>query len=109
MEKTILLLGRTGIVVQDAQAQLNDESLKIITGTNIEEVRAVFKQVSSENRNIDHVFMGAGIDLDKRVEIVKEVFTLSNSTSVHLKDSTSGQKGFLPFVDSLLRGLKGHQ
>jgi hypothetical protein len=51
--------------------------------------------------------MGAGIDIHASLEIVREVFKLSGTTTVHLKDAESGPKGFWPFVKSVLEGLKG--
>jgi NAD(P)-dependent dehydrogenase (short-subunit alcohol dehydrogenase family) len=105
MAKTILLLGRKGIVVSDAQSQLPDPDLKIYTGTNIEDVKAVFEKAEAENGRIDYVFMGAGIELEKRLEIVREVYEISRVTSVFLKDAESGPGGFLKFVRGVLRGL----
>ena len=103
MSKKILLLGRKGIVVSDAQSKLADLDLEIFGGTCIEDLNSVF---SDNDNKIDHVFMGAGIDLDKRLAIVERVFGLSKTTTVHLKDSTSGPQGFLPFVKAVLEGLK---
>jgi hypothetical protein len=48
---------------------------------------------------------GAGLDLDIRLEIVREIFQTSETTTVHLKDVASGPGGFLPFVRSVLAGL----
>lgn len=108
MVKHILLLGRKGIVVSDAESQLDDPDIAIQTGTSIEDVKVYFSQAEAESYNIDHVFMGAGIDLDKRLDIVKEIFNRSSVTTVHLKDATSGPKGFLPFVKTALQGLKNY-
>jgi hypothetical protein len=49
--------------------------------------------------------MGAGLDLEVRLQIVQHIFTSSNSTSVHMKDRASGQKRMLPFVNGILEGL----
>jgi len=49
--------------------------------------------------------MGAGIDLETRLQIVREIFQLSETTTVHMKDRLSGPDGFLPFVRAVLRGL----
>jgi hypothetical protein len=102
MAKTILLLGRKGIVVEDAKSQLNDPALEIYGGTGIDDVRTTF----SSHPKIDHVFMGAGIELETRLQIVREVFQLSEDTTVHMKDATTGPQGFLPFVKAILKGLK---
>jgi NAD(P)-dependent dehydrogenase (short-subunit alcohol dehydrogenase family) len=107
MAKTILLLGRKGIIVSDAQSQLPDPGLKIYTGTNIEDVKAAFEKEAEGNGRIDYVFMGAGIELEKRLEIVREVYERSRVTSVFLKDAESGPGGFLAFVRGVLRGVEG--
>ncbi len=49
--------------------------------------------------------MGAGLDLDVRCEIIKLIFSLSHTTTVHMKDYASGPEGMLPFVNSVLKGL----
>lgn len=99
--KTILLLGRKNIVLADAKSKLSIPSLNILGGTGIEDVRAAFANESKPA----HVFMGAGLDIETRLEIVREVFKLSDTTSVHLKEATSGPQGFLPFVKGVLEGL----
>ncbi len=101
MSKKILLLGRKGIVVEDARSHIDDPDLEILGGTGIDDVRSAFAKTE-----IDHVFMGPGIELEKRLEIIEEVFRLSNSTTVHMKDVASGPQGFLPFVGAILAGLK---
>jgi hypothetical protein len=105
-ETHILLLGRKGIVVTDAQSHLNDPTLIIHTGTSISDVITAFSTAKQQGYVIDHVFSGAGLDLDIRLEIVRTIFTESEGTSVHLKDAKSGPRGFLPFVKSVLEGLK---
>lgn len=71
-------------------------------GTGIDDVRSAFGQTP-----IDHVIMGAGLDLDTRLEIIREIFESSDKTTVHMKDGASGPQGFLPFVRSVLGGLAG--
>ena len=100
MEKTVLILGRTGVVVDYVERQgLPD--LQLIGGTGIDDVRKAFALGT-----VDHVIMGAGIDLETRLQIVREIFQLSETTTIHLKDRLSGPQGFLPFVRALLRGLQ---
>jgi hypothetical protein len=101
MTQKVLLLGRTDAVLDDAQRHLDGMDIQLFGGTGIEDVRSVFAQAS-----IDHVFMGAGIDLETRLQIIREIFQLSDMTTVHMKDHASGPKGFLPFVRAVLRGLK---
>ena len=100
MPQKVLLLGRKGVIVEDAKAHINNPNVEIYAGTNIGDMRAVFAETA-----IDHVFMGAGIELEKRLEIVKEVFILSQTTTVHLKDAASGPQGFLPFVKAVIVAL----
>lgn len=97
----VLLLGRKGIVVEDAQNLLNMPKVELFSGTNLEEVRSIF----AENK-IDHVIMGAGIELQERLNIIQIIFELSESTTVHMKDFASGSQGMLPFVSSILSGLQ---
>jgi hypothetical protein len=93
MSKKVLLLGRKGVVVEDAKKHLDDQ--------DIDDVRSTFAKT-----DIDHVFMGAGIDLEKRLEIVKEVFNLSQTTTIHMKNEATGPQDFLPFVRAILLGLR---
>jgi hypothetical protein len=79
--------------------QLHLPDVQVFGGTGIEDVRAVFAQAT-----IDHVIMGAGIDLEARLEIVREIFHPSETTAVHMKDVASGPPGLLPFVRSILMG-----
>ncbi len=104
MTKNILLLGRTEVVIDDVQHQLDRADIQLFGGTGIEDVRSAFARA-----NIDHVIMGAGIDLETRLQIVREIFQLSDTTTVHMKDRVSGPQGFLPFVRSVLRGLKDYE
>lgn len=98
----VLLLGRKGVVVEEARRRLGLSGVRLYGGSNIDDVRRVFDKAP-----IDHVVMGAGIDLPARLEIVREIFLRSDTTTVHLKDVASGPEGFLPFVRSVLAGLRG--
>ena len=101
MTKHILLVGLRETVIDHARHELEGADIQLFEGTGIEEVRSVFAQAK-----IDHVFMGAGIDLETRLQIVREIFQLSDTTTLHMKDRASGPQGFLPFVRAVLRGLK---
>lgn len=100
MTTTALLLERTSIVVDDAQEQVGMPDVRLLLGTGIDDVRSAMSQ-----GEVDHVIMGAGIDLETRLEIVREIFHASETTTVHMKDVRSGPQGFLPFVGSILSGL----
>jgi hypothetical protein len=99
MARRVLLLGLLGVVVEDAQQQLRMPDVQLLVATGLDEVRSAFAQA-----DIDHVIMGAGLDLEARLEIVREIFLASDKTTVHLKDFASGPDGFLPFVRSVLAG-----
>lgn len=100
MTINVLLLGRSEAVIDEVKRHLEISGIKLIGGTGLDDARSAFATAS-----IDHVIMGAGIDLETRLEIVREVFRSSDSTTVHMKDRSTGPQGFLPFVRSLLRGL----
>jgi hypothetical protein len=99
MTRTVLLLGRTAIVVDDARQRVGIPDLHLLVGTGIEDVRSALSEGS-----VDHVITGAGIDLETRLEIVREIFLASETTTVHMKDHRSGPEAFLPFVRSVLVG-----
>ncbi|UJR85533.1 hypothetical protein [Sandaracinus amylolyticus] len=96
----ILLLGLRAATVDAARAQIEQPGLTVSVGTNIEDLRAVFARTT-----IDHVFIGGALPLETRLELVGEIFRLSDATTVHMKDLASGREGFLPFVRGVLRGL----
>lgn len=104
MTKGALLLGRTAIVVEDAQEQAGLPDIELLAGTGIDDVRSALAEGS-----VDHVIMGAGLDLETRLDIVREVFASSERTTVHMKDHGSGPEGFLPFVRSVLSGLADYE
>lgn len=100
--KHILLLSHKGLAVSNASSSITLPNIKISTGTNINDVRSVLAR-----HKIDHVFMGAGIEIEKRLEIVEEIYANSDTATVHLRDVASGQQGFLKFVNVFLKGLEG--
>jgi hypothetical protein len=57
MARRVLLLGRLGVVVEDAQQQLRMPDVQLLVATGLDEVRSAFAQA-----DIDHVIMGAGLD-----------------------------------------------
>ncbi|MEV6767216.1 hypothetical protein AB0N05_01140 [Nocardia sp. NPDC051030] len=102
MTTTVLLLGVKAIVVDDARERIDLPDIEFHSGTGLEDVKAVFAETA-----VDHVIMGAGLDLELRLSIVREVFETSDRTTVHMKDFASGSQGFLPFVRDVLAGLHG--
>ena len=75
MTKRVLLLGRRGVVVEDVQQQLRMPDVRLFVATGLDEVRSAFADA-----DIDHVIMGAGLDLEARLEIVREIFLASDTT-----------------------------
>lgn len=100
MIKTILLVGRTPNVIDDIISRVQLPEIRLIGGGTIDDVRDAFA-----SHSIDHVILGGGIDLERRIEIIREIFHLSSSTTVHM-NSPSGPESFLPFVQSVLNGIK---
>jgi hypothetical protein len=104
MTQRVLLLGVRASVVDDVQQQLQMPDIELLGGTGVDDVRQAFAQGA-----IDHVIMGGGLDLGTRLEMVREVFQSSDRATVHMKDHLSGPEGFLPFVRSVLLGLKNYE
>lgn len=105
MTKRVLLLGRTESVVDGARRELEElgfPGIELLGGVGIDGLRSAFAHT-----RIDHVIMGSGLDLDIRLEIVREIFRSSETTTVHMKDLASGPQGFLPFARSVLTGISG--
>ncbi len=98
--KNILLLGRKGMIVDDVKQSIDAKDVNLFGGTSLEDVKGVF----SENQ-VDAVIMGAGIDLEARLDIIRYIFEHSKSTTVHMKDWDSGPAGMLPFVNGVINGI----
>jgi len=91
MSKTVLLLGRTGVVLDDVRDRLDIQDVNLYAGTNLDDVSRVF-----EAQPIDMVIMGAGIEIAARLQIIEHIFTASTSTTVHMKDWDSGPQRHAP-------------
>lgn len=102
--KRVLILGRKGVVVGGVQEQLHLPDTELLGGMGIDDVRSAFARGT-----LDHVIMGAGIELDTRLEIIREIFRSSETTTVHMKDQASGPQGLLPFARSVLVGLSDYE
>jgi len=97
--KKILLVGKQ---LTSVPSQLTITDAQYFAAPDLKTAQQVFKK---NNNTIDIVIMGAGIELEKRLEIVRYVFTTSNTTTVHMKDWETGPEGFVPFINSVLSGL----
>ena len=102
MSKNVLILGRTEIVLDDLENNLDVKDVNLLSGTTIDDVK-----IALDENAIDIVIMGAGLDIDVRLQIIEHIFTVSKSTTVHMKDWSSGPQGMLPFVNGILTGLLG--
>jgi hypothetical protein len=102
--KRVLLLGLKTTVVGGVGQQVHDADVELIEGTGMHDVRSAFA-----GGDIDHVIMGAGLDLETRLALIREVSHLSDLATVHMQDRVSGPAGLLPFVRSVLLGMKDYE
>ncbi len=100
--KKVILLGRLASNIPDAETGVTSRNFKIFSSSSLNDVKSIFQEQKNE---IDCVIMGAGIDLEVRIEAIRFIFETSKSTTVHLKDWNSGSQGMLPFVNGILTGL----
>lgn len=104
MTKRVLLVGLLPDLVDGFREQLDGADVEILGGTGVQDIGAAFAEA-----DVDHVFLGGGLDIGVRLAAVRAVFESSDIATVHLKDHVSGPEGFLPFVQSVLRGLDGYE
>jgi len=108
-QKAVLVLGRGGFRRNAVVAAINRPDVTIYTGKDIEDVKTGFAAPRKEDGTIDHVFIGAGIEIEVRLQIIREILETSSTTTVHLKDKIAGPKGMFPFVKAVLEGLGGYE
>jgi hypothetical protein len=99
---TVLLVGLKPENMAKATHQLQTLPVRLMTATSVSEVESAF-----ESARIDHVITGAGLDIETRLDVVRHVFSVSSTTSVHMKDFGSGSGGFPSFAGRVLVGLAG--
>ena len=104
MTRRVLILGLMPGLLDDFRRQLDVPDVELVGGTGVDDVRSAFVQ-----GDLDHVIMGGGLNLQTRLEVVREVFQSSDKATVHLKDHLSGPEGFVPFARSVLRGLSDYE
>lgn len=97
---SVLLMGRPGVILDDIKNRLTVHDVTVFSGSTLQEAIDVL-----ENHAIEMVIMGAKLDLDVRLDIIRHVYRVSRTTSVHLKDVASGGEGMFAFVDWLVSGL----
>jgi hypothetical protein len=99
--KKILLVGKMLTNIPPPE-ELTIKDAEYFAAADLAGVQNIFEK----NKNaIQVVIMGAGIELEKRLEIVRYVFNTSKITTVHMKDWETGPEGFVPFINSVLTGL----
>ncbi len=103
MTKRILLLGVQQSALDDARQQLQLPDVELLAGHGVDDVRAAFAHA-----DLDHIFLGGGLDLETRLAVVREIFESSDHATVHFKDHLSGPEALVPFVRSVLVGLKDY-
>ena len=99
--KKILLVGKQ---LTSVPPQLTIKDAQFFAAPDLKTAQEVFEK---NNNAINIVIMGAGIVLEKRLEIVRYVFTISNTTTLHMKDWETGPEGFVPFINRVLLGFTG--
>jgi hypothetical protein len=104
MTKRTLLLGVRADLLDAVREWLQMPDVELLGGTGVEDVRSALAHA-----DIDHVIVRGNIDLETRLEIVREVLLSSDLATIHLKDDVSGRDGFLPFVRSVLLGLEDYE
>jgi len=97
--KKILLVGKQ---LTEVPPGLNIKNVQYFAAPDLDTAQQVFER---NDNAIDIVIMGAGIELEKRLEVARYVFNSSNTTTVHMKDPETGPQGFAPFINSVLSGL----
>ena len=104
MPTRVLILGLRPALVENFQRELGQEDMDLLTGTDLDGLRAAFL-----DNDVDHVILGGGLDIATRADAVQEVFRLSDKATVHMKDQMSGPEGFVPFARAVLRGLADYE
>jgi hypothetical protein len=104
MPTRVLILGLRPALVENFRRQLGQEDVELLTGTDLDGLRAAFVDA-----DVDHVILGGGLDIATRADAVQEVFRLSDKATVHMKDQMSGPEGFVPFARAVLRGLADYE
>ena len=102
--KKVLIVGKL-LTNVPAPEEISVKNISTFGASNLGEVKKVFERTSNE---MDVVIIGAGIELETRLEIVKYIFELSDTVTIHMKDKVSGPGNFLPFINTVLRGMSDY-
>ena len=104
MATRVVILGLKPALIEEIERELGLADVELLAGTDLDDLGAAFV-----DRDVDHVFLGGGLDVETRANAVREVFRLSDRTTVHLKDALSGPEGYAPFARAVLHGLADYQ
>jgi hypothetical protein len=104
MTKRVFIVGLRPDLMDEFHRKIDRPDVELLRGTEAGELRAAFAEA-----DIDHVFLGGGLDLAARLEMAGVAFESSDRATVHLKDHRSGPEGFVPFVRAVLAGLDGYE
>lgn len=96
----ILLVGRSHWVIDAVRDKLQTADLQVDGALDAPDATDVLRRA-----HVDHVFIGPGLDVDTRLEVVRTVITGSDTTTVHLKDQSTGPEGALRWVRAVLLAL----
>jgi hypothetical protein len=99
--KKILLVGKRLMQVPPAN-ELAIKDVAYFAAADLLKVQKVFEK---NNNAIDIVILGGGIELEKKLEVVRYIFNASDAVSVHMKDRATGPEGFVSFINNVLKGL----
>ena len=98
--KNILLIGKLLVNIPSPE-KLVKKDAHYFVAHDMATVQGVFEN----NKAIDIVIIGAGIELEKRLDIVHYIFSTSNTVTIHMKDYATGPDGFVPFINNVLMGM----
>ena len=100
-----LLLGLKKSVVDDTVASLEPTfgapDFEYVKCHSIEEMKAALLA-----QEIDHVFIGAGLSTEIRMEATQTILDNSLVTQIHLKNYSAGPTGYTPFIKTILAGVR---
>lgn len=103
MATNIIILGIDAAALDETRAAVSSwPSIHTYTGKTLQDFRQLFSEHKGE---IDYVFLGGGMPLADRLTIVEETVKGDRSTSVFMKDATTGATGFAPWTRGIVDGL----
>ena len=97
MTYKVLIVAKTANWLEGFIKQIDTKNIEIFGGINLDDVRRIFEQES-----IDLLFMGPHYPGDDRLQIIEHVYSVSKSTSVHMK---SNEADPVSFVNSIIKAL----